>query len=243
MSVIGLSHFGSKLDVSGGDVTGTILQLTPAIGAAALRVISNDSNATVDVRGPAGTSRQVIFRTGIDVRWIIRADAAPETGSNSGTRFTIIATDDAGVNTTIASINRDDYQTTLLGVGTNTTATAGNVNVTTGGILRRSTSSIKYKTDVETLEDDYADKLFELRPVWYRSTVPSDNSEWSHYGLIAEEVAQVDPRLVQFAEQENGTVEPEGVQYDRLVPHLINLVQRQQAQIDALTARLDAAGI
>ena len=138
-----------------------------------------------------------------------------------------------------------------------TTANAANVYINTANnSMYRSTSSAKYKTDIETLEDEYADIVFELRPVWYRSTTGNDPEEYSYYGLIAEEVAQFDPRLGHFGatadcgcvEDEDGHIEheqacltePEGVFYERLVPHLINVVQRQGAQIDALTARIEA---
>ena len=138
-----------------------------------------------------------------------------------------------------------------------TTASAANVFINTANnSIYRSTSSAKYKTDIETLGDEYADIVFELRPVWYRSTTGNDPEEYSYYGLIAEEVAQVDPRLVHFGatadcgcvEDEDGHIEheqacltePESVFYERLVPHLINVVQRQGAQIDALTARIEA---
>ncbi len=33
--------------------------------------------------------------------------------------------------------------------------------------------------------------------------------------------------------------EPEGVQYDRMVPHLVNLLKRQNDRIGELEARLD----
>jgi hypothetical protein len=137
-----------------------------------------------------------------------------------------------------------------------TTGNAANVHIASNGTMYRSTSSGKYKTDVETLDDDHADIIFRLRPVWFRSTTGNDPESWSYYGLIAEEVAEVDPRLVHFGPStdcqcepdDEGHVEhvlscltePEGVQYDRLVPHLISVVQRQQAQIDALEARLAA---
>ena len=140
-----------------------------------------------------------------------------------------------------------------------TTANAANVHVaTSNGTIYRSTSSIKYKTDVETLEDEYADRVLEMRPVWYRSITGNDPTGYSYYGLIAEEVAAIDPRLVSFGplpdcicgddpDDEGVTLhtpecltEPEGVQYDRLVPHLISVAQRQAAELAALTARLEA---
>jgi hypothetical protein len=133
-----------------------------------------------------------------------------------------------------------------------TTASAANVFVESGGGLRRSTSSIKYKTDIETLQDNYADQILSIRPVWYRSTCESDCPEHSYWGFIAEEVAIIDKRLVQWKTKEitydeKGSAvetpcepEPDGVAYDRFVPHLLNLIKRQKEQIEAMEARLSA---
>jgi len=87
-----------------------------------------------------------------------------------------------------------------------TTASAANAFVTSGGQIQRSTSSIKYKADVETLNHSAADAIFAMRPVWYRSLCEADNAGWSWYGLIAEEVALLDPRLVHWS-YPNKTIE------------------------------------
>ena len=157
-----------------------------------------------------------------------------------------------------------------VGVYDHTTSSGANVNVAAGGQLRRSTSSIRFKTDVETLEDSYADALLNCRPVWYRSTAPADNPAHSHWGFIAEEIAEIDPRLVQWSTETTAFVDavdddgeplfeqdgitrqkmrvktthedpqPESVVYERFVPHLVNLIKRQKAQIEAMEARLTA---
>jgi hypothetical protein len=161
-----------------------------------------------------------------------------------------------------------DASTYLTGVFDHTTSGGANVNVVSGGFVRRSTSSIKYKTQVETLEDSYADALLNCRPVWYRSTCAGDNASHSHWGLIAEEVAEIDPRLVHWSTtninyvdevDENGDTvyeedgktprkvrvktedekaHPEGVAYERFVPHLLNLIKRQQTAIETLEAKV-----
>jgi hypothetical protein len=123
---------------------------------------------------------------------------------------------------------------------TDTTASASNVVVLSDGYLLRSTSSAKYKTNVETLADQFADAILGCRPVWYKSLCNKDNSDWGYWGFIAEEVAQVDPRLCFFKEKEDGTLEPEGVQYDRFVPHLLNLIKRQGEAIADLQAEVAA---
>jgi hypothetical protein len=135
-----------------------------------------------------------------------------------------------------------------------TTVNGPNIFINGFGTIGRSTSSLKYKTDIETLEDSYADAILDIRPVWYRSIAGEDRRDWGHWGFIAEEVYAVDPRLtvVKTEDQvldEKGVVtevipldepEVEGVQYDRFVPHLVNLIKRQRDQIEALEARVAA---
>ena len=140
-----------------------------------------------------------------------------------------------------------------------TTASAANMHISSaGGGIYRSTSSLKYKKDVETMSDSYADDILKLRPVWYRSKCDGDNPTHGYWGFIAEEVALIDERLVFWKTEEYTDVlnketgeteqvatplaEPEadGVQYDRMTPHIINLLQRQDATIKALEARVTA---
>ena len=133
------------------------------------------------------------------------------------------------------------------------TASSSNVNVFSNGHLTRNTSSLKYKTNIETLEDSYADAILQCRPVWYKSLCQADNPDHSFWGFIAEEVVQIDPRLIHWKTEESivqddgsrttiqlENPEPDGVQYDRFVPHLLNLIKRQKEQIEAMEERLSA---
>mgnify|MGYP001331459032 CR=1 FL=1 len=146
-----------------------------------------------------------------------------------------------------------------------TTTGGGPIYVESDGDFLRYTSSRKYKTDIETLEDARADKILDCRPVWYKSlsendikTPGADKSDWGWYGFIAEEVAEIEPRLVNWATKDAGTnpgdgfasverdpsnYEAEGVRYDNFVPLLVNLVKRQKAEIESLKSRLDTAGL
>ena len=133
-----------------------------------------------------------------------------------------------------------------------TSGSSGNVGISSGGKFYRSTSSGKYKTNVETIQDSYADALLECRPVWYRSLCADDNPEHGYWGFIAEEVAEIDPRLVfwkttEVTYNEDGSVvespcdpETEGVAYDRFIPHLLNLIKRQQQAIETLETKVAA---
>ena len=134
----------------------------------------------------------------------------------------------------------------------NTTASAANLHIESDGDVKRSTSSRKYKNNIETIEQSYSTALLDCRPVWYRSTCQGDNPEHGWWGFIAEEVAEIDPRLVHWktvdiSHDEDGSIvetpcdpEPEGVAYDRFVPHLLNLIKRQQSAIKTLETKVAA---
>jgi hypothetical protein len=141
-----------------------------------------------------------------------------------------------------------------------TTASAANAYLdgTDGNRLYRSTSSIRYKKDVESVQSQYSENALNLRPVWYRSKAVNDNAKWSWYGLIAEEVAEIDPRLVHwsYAEEDydvedvNGEIKktpkpdakmiPDGVQYERLSVLLLDIVKKQNARLEKLEAEVAA---
>lgn len=113
----------------------------------------------------------------------------------------------------------------------------------------RSTSSRRYKKDIENITDEQADKVLEMRPVWYRSTCEADNKDWGWYGLIAEEVGEIAPQYVHWRDateeddpaivSSNGLI-AEGVMYERLVVPLIKQVQKLTAKVEALEEELKA---
>lgn len=90
-----------------------------------------------------------------------------------------------------------------------TTASAANAFLDSGAnnSLLRSTSSLRYKKDVEPVSDAAAGAILGLSPIWYRSKAPADNPEWSWYGLGAEDVAAIEPRLVNWSYLEEDLIE------------------------------------
>jgi hypothetical protein len=136
------------------------------------------------------------------------------------------------------------------------TAAGSTVVVTSAGLIRRTSSSLKYKKDIENLDSSIVDNAIDgLRPVWYRTKNPEgdDKSTWSHVGLIAEEVDSVEPRLVRYKTVEVSTNEngerietqlenpvPEDVDYARLSVVLLSEVKAQRVKIASLEARLEA---
>jgi len=139
-----------------------------------------------------------------------------------------------------------------------TTASSANAFLNSGSSpanqLLRSTSSLRYKTEIENIEQQRSGSILDFRPVWYRSTADADRKDWSWYGLIAEEVAEIEPRLVHWTylddayEEVDGKKQlkpdaemvPDGVQYDRLTVLLLDVVKRQQQAIETLEAKVAA---
>ena len=84
-------------------------------------------------------------------------------------------------------------------VYSNTTASAANMFIDSTGKFFRSTSSKKYKTDIETIDKSYIDTFFDnARPIYYKSLSTNDNQNWGYWGFIAEEIAEFDKRLVHW---------------------------------------------
>ena len=173
-------------------------------------------------------------------------------GINDGTSTSALAFVTEGNNTKREAMRLDGSgHITSLPTYNNGSASSANMVVNSNGLFLRSVSSAKYKTNIEDVQDAYVDSLLNIRPVYYRSTLENDNTEHSHWGFIAEEVAEIDPRLVHYktvdisysddgerVETELETPEPEGVQYDRFAPLMLKLIQKQQATITALEARI-----
>jgi hypothetical protein len=96
-------------------------------------------------------------------------------------------------------------------------------------------SSRLFKRDIADI-GDCAELLYDLRPVSFKYNEDLDPVGIRHYGLIAEEVAEVAPDLV-FADEDGA---PQVVRYEQLVPLLLTEVQELRANQTELLERLDA---
>jgi hypothetical protein len=101
---------------------------------------------------------------------------------------------------TFASFDGADLRLPVL----STTANAGNLNWDSSTFrVRVSTSSETYKTDIEPVDIELSKAIIlGSKPVWYRSVAEGDNPSHSHWGFIAEQIAQIDPRMVHWKKGE-----------------------------------------
>jgi hypothetical protein len=128
--------------------------------------------------------------------------------------------------------------TRLEGTYGRTSGSAANVYIYSDGQLYRSTSSIKYKQNVQDATHGLSE-LMSLRSVTYQGKGESDG-DTVFGGLIAEEVHAAGlTEFVQYAEDGS----PDALAYGNMVSLCIKAIQEQQAIIDSLKARLDAANL
>lgn len=108
------------------------------------------------------------------------------------------------------------------------------VFVTPSGQLGVQASSRRFKTDIEPL-DSAGKKILQLRPVSFRYRKADDNEgQPLQYGLIAEEVAEIMPDLVQYDKEDK----PFAVNYQFLAPLLLAAMQDEHKEIQQLQALL-----
>jgi|HubBroStandDraft_3_1064219.scaffolds.fasta_scaffold07683_3 hypothetical protein len=122
----------------------------------------------------------------------------------------------------------------IAGVNGATSASGTAVFVNANGQLGTTTSSLRFKEEVEDMGEASAG-LMQLRPVTFRyAPRHDDGSRLLQYGLIAEEVAQVYPGLVQLGPDG----QPLAVRYHFVNAMLLNEVQKQHRTIESQRARL-----
>jgi hypothetical protein len=207
-------------------------------------------NDAMTIKG-AGNVGVGIIGVYSDVRFMTRGASATASdysfraeNSTGGNLF--FARNDGLLNTGLAA--QSPYNLTI--------AASANCHIFSDGALFRATSSKRYKTDIEDLSVNTFELINKIRPVWYRSLCERDKKDWSWYGFIAEELAEIDPRFVQFGyasedyikdEEKNETklkegaeLRADGVMYDRLTVLLIKGMQEQQIQIQNLQEQINA---
>ena len=114
-----------------------------------------------------------------------------------------------------------------------TTASAANVFVDSGGVLNRSTSSIKYKQNVKDAVHGLSD-LLNLRAVTYEGKSEEDAGK-TFGGLLAEEVHNAGlTEFVQYADDGS----PDALAYGNMVSLCIKAIQELKAELDATKAEV-----
>lgn len=248
------SSTGSKLNLSGSATVSVIIaaadmQLlgttdSPTFAGLTtsgnIRQEASSGSSFMQIAGAAsGDASDLNFYTGSTIRWAIGKNSTAESGSNDGSDWRITRWSDAGsFLATALSITRSNGYIDIPGVYAETDASAANVFVASDGSLRRSTSSLRYKIDVEDMIYGLKDVLA-LRPVTYSAKPNGENEsepDKRYGGLIAEEVDQAG--LAEFVVYD-AEGRPDALHYPHMVALCIKAIQDQQEIIEGLKAEVD----
>lgn len=114
----------------------------------------------------------------------------------------------------------ENYHTYIHNINT-TSVSGGSADTVTidlnTGLIGHLTSSRRHKEDIKAM-NDASETLYRLRPVTYRYKKEIDRNQALDYGLIAEEVAEIDPNLA----IRNAKGEIETVRYNAINVMLLN---------------------
>jgi hypothetical protein len=156
----------------------------------------------ISLDNSAGINRLIRFRTSGLSRFNFYVSSESEDGSNSGSNLLLNRYDDAGnLIASVIAVTRSSGLVKMPGIYSNTTANAANIYAGSDGSILRSTSSPKFKNIMEPISIEYSKNIFEIAKkctVFYKSKSEHDNPDWTFYGLDADKIAEIEPRLAHW---------------------------------------------
>ena len=215
--VISGSDNGIVLSGSTIQIDGTLEGASPLKIGGALQFVGTDGAASAFNFGPNNEAK-IFFHTSPSNALVISGSAA-----------------NGGITMSGSSVNIENFVGVGVGEGNATHAITLPDNSDNTGKIQANAyltySSIRYKKDVEPLEDPLGtlNKLDGVSYVW-KDTGKKD------YGFIAEEVGKVLPDIVEFAQDSEYA---NSMDYIRIISFLVEGVKAQDKKIQSLENKLD----
>jgi hypothetical protein len=209
-----------------------------AVGAYALSFSGGDGNTAVG----SGALISLAFSGSLNTALGQNAGSALGGGESNNIDIGANVEGVTGESNTIRIGNTDITDTFISGINGTTVASGAAVLVDSNGHLGTLTSSKRFKEEIRPMNTT-SEAIFSLEPVTFRYRKEIDPAGTSQFGLIAEEVAKVNPTLV-LPDKEG---KPYTVRYDGVNAMLLNeflkehkTVQEQGATIAQLKKDLQA---
>jgi len=101
-------------------------------------------------------------------------------------------------------------------------------------------SDIKIKENIHDLTNDFCNNIFKIIPKKYNFI--NDEKKKEHYGIIAQELEDIFPKLVTntiIEDSENNINQIKAINYLELIPIMIAKMKIMQNEIDELNIRLE----
>jgi hypothetical protein len=134
-------------------------------------------------------------------------------------------------------IGKSGVQTAAYMVGVRGATVAGGVEVMVDSVghLGTLTSSARFKDDIKPMADA-SEAILSLQPVTFRYKKELDSLGIAQFGLVAEQVAKVDPDLV--ARDESG--QPYTVRYEAVNAMLLNEFLKEHRKVESQDVKIES---
>ena len=192
-----------------------------AVGAGALTTANQDSNTAVGVAALGGNPGGFNIALG--------AGAGMNTDGSSN--ILIGHAGVSGESNTIRIGNSLVQMHTYLATVYGDMASGRQVYVDSSGLIGTLSSSRRYKKDIKAM-DNASEALLALKPVTFHYR--NDNTNTAQFGLVAEEVAEVNPDLI--TRDKEG--KPQTVRYEAVNVMLLNEFLKEHEKVQYLDSRL-----
>ena len=214
----GSGLFGPGPNQLSWDTTGAFSFLGTAKLVAPVTIASVASAVALTTNGAAGTFTQIIAGSGAAGQ---AYGLQIKAGTGSVNDIPLRVQNGAASNTQFMVTG--DGAITLPQIGTSGSAANCYLNTSAGNGIFVSTSARRFKSDIRAVRRDRAREIIQgLRAITFRSKCPADDPKRKYYGLVAEDVAAIEPDLVTY--DDKGA--PSGVQYERVLLLLLPLMQQ-----------------
>jgi hypothetical protein len=228
---IGTSSPSAKLHTSGADI---VEQLNSSTSFAAKLFVS--STTTGSGRYIAAEANDMTFgRYGVAEQMRIDSSGNLLVGTTTGGyRLHVNGGGADTVNISNATFSSGSYFIRF-GVGSGAGSNVGYISYNGSGVTYSTTSDYRLKHSVTPMATGLA-TVSALKPVTYKWN--ADNSDGE--GFIAHELQSVIPFAVtgdKDAVDEEGNIKPQGVDYSKIVVHLVAAIQELEARLAALEAK------
>ena len=230
-NTIGTNNTAVGREALSGDTTGSN---NTAVGAGALISTTTSSNNTAVGRealllNTTGESNVAIGRGALGNN--TTGDSNLALGIDAGNQVTT-ASNVIAIGHTGADVSNTTWIGNVFGVTTQSGTTAP-VIVSDTGQLGTVVSSERFKKDIATMEKA-SEAILSLRPVTFH--YKSDTGEKPQFGLIAEEVAKINPALV-LPDKEG---KPYTVRYEAVNAMLLNEFLKEHRKVEQLEKQIEA---
>jgi hypothetical protein len=150
------------------------------------------------------------------------------TAMGHGAGLNITGNGNVDIGAGVAGVLGENNTTRIRNIGT-TPLTGSSVQVDATGKLGYIASSRRYKDDIKPM-DEASEALFALKPVTFRYKGDIDPAHVKMFGLIAEEVAEVNPDLV----VRNVKGEVDTIRFDSINAMLLNEFLKQHRKVQGM---------